>query len=240
MMAVTAASLTFCPAPAVADLAEDIAAHLEDALNGMSGTEISATMVLDISGIPIETVLDGFAFCYPTDPTAEPDPDPTPPFNAYGCENGATVQASVAPDESSAEVLIAVSEFFLDFYTSRETSIFCGEFGPGTVAGSGYFLANGTVDAVLLLMEEGGCIQASLAPASLDLSIATIDGFFTDTCLATFWDGYAQLFMDQIVSNMIGPLEDVLALALVQVNDALCDETPAANVSWSVMKSIYW
>jgi len=239
-VSVTVVSWIGLPVFALADLAEDIAVSLEEALNGMNGTEITATMVFDISGIEIETVLEGFAFCTPTDPTAEPDPDPTPPYNAYGCENGAMVQVTLAPDESSAELLIEVSEFFLDFRTSRDTSFLCGEFGPGTVEGTGYFLSNGTVDATLQLYEENSCVQVSLVPASLGITIETIDGFFTDDCLAFFWNSYSSLFFDQIVNNMVGPFEEVLAIALEQVNDSLCDETPAESVSWSAMKAIYW
>ena len=106
--------LFFNPPTAYADLADEIEAAFQTAIQGMVGTEFTNDSVtFDFEGVEVTFTVIGFALCEPSDPYAPPILNPIPPLNVYECENVTTVGADVANDESSASVLIEFNPIFL-------------------------------------------------------------------------------------------------------------------------------
>jgi hypothetical protein len=232
----------FCnPPTAYADLADEIEAAFQTAIQGMVGTEFTNDSVtFDFEGVEVTFTVIGFALCEPSDPYAPPILNPIPPLNVYECQNVTTVGADVASDETSASVLIEFSHIFLDLESSRDKTLFCLEFPPGTVAEDGYMLGHASVEVGIQLEFVDGCFRSSLVPGSSSLTLVPDEIGSKDACLT--------LYMDDIVVDVFYPLvqdyldtvfEATLVLLMDDINNLLCDATPNDYNSWGSVKSIF-
>jgi hypothetical protein len=218
---------------AKADLADDVAIAIEHALNGMIGTEIQVTANGSIEGIGMVVNLQGFAFCLPPYPAADPEPDPLPPSNAYGCVNAVLVAVDLLPDETGGEATILIDMRFSDLITERDRTLFCGEFGSGTVFGNGYILTNCTIHAGFAIVPENGCPRLYLDAVSIDPG--PLNWAFTDLCLVS------QQALLQFMLTLFDDVDDeyftqVTELAFDVASQELCTTTAAPGWGESVLR----
>jgi hypothetical protein len=77
-------------------------------LLALTGTEIPpASVSVSVAGVTYTVTFEGFAFCMPPSPFAPPVASPTPPLDAFGCENALGV--TLAPSGTGDSVLLTVS-----------------------------------------------------------------------------------------------------------------------------------
>ena len=257
---VLAISLFCFPAVVQADLADDIAATFEDAINALIGTELGPLTLkfafkppdyqppigppVSFDSVHVDVTILGFAFCNPPEKWADPNPTPTFPFNAYGCENVAMVGATATPDATSSEITVTVSDFFLDLEYVRETTDACfligGETSGGTHAADAYLLTSGTVTMDLALERVGTCLNASVVPGSVVVTLTEKEhGLQTDECLDTVWPLFSDFFYELINATASTALEGLLSGMMGDINTVLCPLTPVEQSTWGGMKSLY-
>lgn len=253
------------PASAPADI-DDIVAAIEqvfnDAIEGLQGNEFEPQKIqfeYTPPGFPtvrVDVTVLGFAFCDPPNPWVVPDPTPTFPFNVYGCENVATVTANVSPDVTSSDILIEVSDFFLDIEYERDETPACLECCPGcpwpfddpctTVPGEGYLLTSGSIAATLTLTRVGTCLHASIVPGSVVVTLVPKDRGFritpslaNDTCVDGAWDLFSPLFFDMLNQTAGEGLEAILVDQTTAINQVLCPLTPVEESTWGHIKALF-
>ncbi len=239
-----AISLPCLPANVQADLGDEIAEIFRQAINGLQGNEFEPVSLSDeILGFHYEVVLLGFAFCVPAEPWAAPNPIPVPPYNVYECENFSEVNALVVPDETSADVVIEISNLFLDLEVVRNYGL-CPlapywELGSGPPVNSEEYILSGATFALTLGLERvAGCIQATLDPESVvvtfDSSELWING---DDCLASVANTFEPLLWTLLTTEFRTLMRAELTDLMLVINDLLCDATPVTNRSWGGVKS---
>jgi len=239
-----AIALPCLPATLQADLADDIADVFRQSINGLQGNEFAPVSLSDeVIGFHYEVVLLGFAFCVPAYPWAEPIPIPVPPYNVYECENFSTVNVLVSPDETSADVVIEVSDLFLDLEVVRDYGL-CPlapywEIGSGPPVNSEeYILSGATFELTLGLERVGGCIQATLDPESV---IVTFDSselaIRDDDCLASVANTFEPLVWNLLTTEFRSLMRAELTDLMLVINDLLCDATPVNNRTWGGVKN---
>jgi len=241
-------ALVCLPATAFADLEDDIIAVFDEYMNGLIGSEIDS---LEVEGDVVTddiyhwkvTVL-GFAFCYPADPWAPPDPAPVPPDGAYECVSAADVDAVVTPGEGGADVFITIDPIFLDLVLEREWGV-CPwwEVGSGhPVIRDAYVLMDAAIAATLELDVTGGCVQATLVPGSLHVTLGEHTCEFTvngDGCV-DFW---IHIF-GPAICGLAAPLladafEAIIEDQMAGISESLCDLTPVKSSTWGSVKSLF-
>ena len=253
------------PASAPTGIDEIIAAIEQvftDAVNGLRGDEIEPQTIQfeytppGFATVHVDITVLGFAFCNPPDPWVTPDPSPTFPFNVYGCENIATVTADVDPEVTSSDIVINVSDLFLDIEYTRDETPACLECCPGcpppltdpcaTVSGEGYLLTSGTVAATLTLTRVGTCLNASIVPGSVVVTLVPKDRGFRktpsladDTCVNGAWDLFSPLLFDMLNQTAGEALEAVLTEQMTAINQVLCPLTPVQESTWGHIKALF-
>jgi flagellar hook capping protein FlgD len=232
VVGISVVSLGWWTGVAKAALADDVALALEHAVNGLKGTEVQGAMSGSVLGADLSVTLKGVAFCLPPNPAAEPNPNPTPPDNAYGCSNAAQVSVNLLPDTTGGEATIHLNVLFIDLTTTRDRTLYCGELGSGSVTGTGYALTNCTIHAGFELFRQNGCLQARLGTVSSDLgSVAWV---FSDHCLST-WAPIVQLMRSLIDANIDPYFSQMLEVVFADANPELCTRTMPigwCNLQW--------
>ncbi len=253
---VWAISLFCLPTGVHADLGDDIADTFEDIINGLIGTEFGPVQFrfaykppdvvqppfppVSFDSVHVDVTILGFAFCNPSNKWATPDPTPTFPFNAYGCENVATVGATATPEATSSEVAVTVSDFFLDLEYVRETTLACLETPGGTHAADAYLLTEGTVTMSLTLERVGTCLHAGIVPGSVEVILTEKEhGLQTDECLDLVWPLFSVFFYDMVNATASAALESALTGMIADINAVLCPLTPVAHSTWGGVKDRY-
>lgn len=260
--------LTLCALPSAApsDLNDIVAAIeqvFEDAVNGLLGNEIEPQTIRFaykpplVDSVHVDVTILGFAFCNPPDPWVSPDPTPTFPYNVYGCENIATATADIDQDVTTSNILIEVSDFFLDLEYVRDETPACLECCPtfppcipidpcGSVAGEGYLLTSGSIAATLELTRVGTCLNASIVPGSVEVTLTpkeqgfrTTPSLATDTCVEGAWDLFSPLFFDMLNQMASEGLEALLTANIDGINSALCSLTPVEASTWGHIKALF-
>ena len=262
LASVCAISLCFLPANAPAgidEVADAIEQVFADAINGMLSTDFEPQTIHfaykppAVDSVHVDVTVIGYAFCDPPDYWANPNPTPTFPFNAYGCENVATVSATVSPDATSSDIVIDIVDFFLDLEYERDETAACLEcdlpFMPpcGTVPGEGYLLTSGTVTATLALERVGTCVQTTIVPGSVKATLVPKDrglrrtspSVIDDTCMESGWDLFATALFDLLNQSASEGLEAALVDEIASINQALCALTPVEKSTWGEIKSLY-
>jgi hypothetical protein len=245
---------------------DDIVAAIEevftDAVAALRGDEFESQTLRFaykppvVDSVHVEVTVLGFAFCDPPDPWVAPDPTPTFPFNVYGCENVATITPKVSQDVTSADILIEVSDFFLDIEYERDETPACLECCPsfpcipidpcGTVRGEGYLLTSGSIAARLTLTRVGTCLEASIVPGSVEVTLVpkrqgfrVTPGLTADTCVEGAWDLFSPLFFDMLNETASKGLEEILVSQMGSINEVLCPLTPVEESTWGHIKALF-
>ncbi len=255
-LAIVAAVALLClPGTAPADLDDDIAAAFDEFINGLIGDEVEGLGVEGYAPIPPidpypaylchwEVTLIGLALCSPTDPWAPPTPVPVPPGGVYECDSAAVVDAVVTPGETSADILITVDPVFLDFVIERDYGL-CPWWEPGSgppVTSDGYMLIDATITATVELEVAGGCVQATLVPGSVDVSLGEntremhVQG---DGCVDFYFSIFSEAVWNALNPVLETALEEIIIGLMGDVSQLLCDLTPASESTWGSVKILY-
>lgn len=234
-----AASVVAAAAPARADLASQIASALDQAFATIVGTEYQGTTTITYNGVVIDVTLLGMAFCSPSDPWAPPDPSPPAGHTAYGCVNDVQELVTISGDGSAADVALTLDALYVDLATSRSRTLFCGEFGTGTVAGDGYIAGSATVSFTLDLTQGGDCTLGSLRSGSVQAQLGTLTAGFTDGCLASAWPSVEADAAATIEQEVAAASAALIGGVMPAFNDALCGLTPTESLSWGFVKARY-
>ena len=83
------------------------------------------TIQAEAQGITVTADLIGVGFCMPADPFVAPSSNPTPPNNAWGCENDVTVTSARVEQDLAITVTAAI--IFIDVQSTRPELFLCGE-----------------------------------------------------------------------------------------------------------------
>jgi hypothetical protein len=243
---VVVALLAVLPTSASADLADEIVTAIQDAVQGMIGTEFGVDYVtFDLWGVELKATVLGFAFCAPSDPWADPVATPVPPNNVYGCENVSTVGTDVNVGQTSADVTIGISNIFLDLETERDEALFCLPWGDtvpltSVVTEDGYMLGHAIIGATLLLTRVGGCVRASLAPGSVDFILTPDVVESQDNCIDSNMNSAVLPVLYPLVQDHLDAVFEVALMALMdQISDMICQATPTVPSTWGAMKGLY-
>jgi hypothetical protein len=223
------------------DLADHIAESFGTVFDGLLGTELGMQFPFDFGNYgQFDFVLIGFAFCDPPDHWADPDPDPIGSLNAYGCENVTDVDVAVTPGEDEATVQITISDFFIDFETTRPALLVpCGELGDDPVTAEGWALLSTTIEATFELAFEGGCFNVIIVPGSLSATSTVKDFGTRDQCLEDNWWLVEEAFTSALEDGLNQAFEDGIVEWIGDINALLCMFTPTMNSSWGSVKSAY-
>ena len=146
----------------------------------------------------------GFSFCSPTDPWVAPGVA-VPPFNIYGCQNGATV--TIVPKTDSIDIVYFIPQLFVDGRTqstltgSDDGYFLCGNVQTvvntsitihtdGSVSILGVNSSTTTADSIVFdskdpLVDLIGSFMASLFADSLYTYIAEFIKEFTEQIIPT-------------------------------------------------------
>jgi hypothetical protein len=241
-------SLCFLPGSASAQLGDDIAAAIQEVIGNLQGTELlNPTYETDFMGQHFVITLVGFALCEPSNPWAEPNLTPEPPFNSYGCENVSDVDVTVAPSETSADVGIAVDHLFVDFTLERDWGICipltpCDEcIGSGSpVTSDGYLLGGASLTLTLALEEVGSCTEVAIDPGSVEITLNDpVIALQGDACLASLMSTFGPAVMPMLEEALSAGLEELLIASTAEINDIICTATPARPSSWGGLKSVF-
>lgn len=242
LLAATAACLAL-PAIAPAQVPTQLPTRLAEAFGraivGAAGTEAQGTYEFDYLGIHVRIDILGVVFCQPPDPWAPPDPTPLPPLTAYGCAGSHVASAVVPPSGDTARITLTLDVIFADLATQRTLGFLCGELGTGTVGGDGYLLTSGTVVTDLALTQAGSCLQATLVPGSVVLTLGPVTAELEDGCISRYWGALS----DQLLPDLQAAIQDGMASLIAGRMDAfnreLCVMTPVDDSSWGRVKGLY-
>ena len=221
VIALLAAVLTAVPAAA-----QDPGEAIQDAVRSLRGDEIQFEVPVDLGAFGSFTLyVDGFAFCIPSDPTAEPAADPTPPHNIYGCENTVTADLQPAGPVDEWTLVLGVPAMFFDCRTARS-----GADGEGYVTGSA------ELTATVRSTDMGDCDRFELVPGSTAVEVSDLDGVFTDSLVDLGWNLLEGVIYEE-VANQSAEFEASLALILEVVNDELCPDVAREASGFGELKA---
>jgi hypothetical protein len=210
--------------------------HLDSMLERTTGLEFAAMQVFtDLPAFPDVTVdVFGIGFCAPADPRLPPNPNPTPPLNAWGCQNDVAVAGQrIAPTE--AEFTLMMANVFVAFRTLRDEAPACFEcfgFGDcGTVVEDAYLLYSLT--ATLRASEVSGPSGRELhvEQGSVVVNLTRNALVLDDGCLATLIQA-AGVDIDAGVRDAIRNEIEAFILPLPSTS-------PVAPATWGAVKSTY-
>jgi hypothetical protein len=116
----------------------------------------------------------------------------------------------------------------------------------GTVRGEGYLLTSGSVAATLTLTRVGTCLQASIEPGSVVVTLEPKDqgfrvtpGLASDTCVEGAWDLFSPFFFELLNKTASEGLEAILTARMTSINQVLCPLTPVEESTWGHIKALF-
>jgi hypothetical protein len=208
--------------------------YLEVLMEGWGSTELGGTtMVIDAVVTTIHVTTIGMAFCSPPDPNAAPNPNPTPPYNAYGCVNSVSVAASLVNDR--VVVSVSIPNGFVDFQTSRPELPYCLEcvFNCGSVVRGGYATSPATFqNSYVEVLGPNGTRELISIPGTATLTLSNFSFHLDDGCMSTF-----AAIGSFLLGGLEGVAEDALEAELASIPIPL--PLPVRSSTWGSIKALY-
>lgn len=235
--------LLLLPASGRAELADDIVAAFESALNDLVGDELDLSVHMSFSPplsppVNLEMTLVGFAMCSPTDPWMDPVVA-SPPLGIYECQNVSTCNVILTSGGSEAMLTFTVADLFLDLESARDETPYCMEMPPGTVIEPGYVIGDATLSMMAALTWTGTCYEAALVPGSVGVGIVVKARDSHDDCLMGLWSVVEPLALPLVEDALSTGIEELVVSMMDTINEALCLATPDERASWGDIKSRY-
>jgi hypothetical protein len=94
----------------------------------------------------------------------------------------------------------------------------------------------------LALEEEGGCVRASIAPGSVDVTLGDHTrelGIQGDECLAGYVGTIEPLLWNLLLPQLETAFEVLIESMMLDIGDLICELTPVSSSTWGSVKALY-